>query len=163
MDEHDLLEQQKRVRTSVFICVWIFLEALWHLNALFLRWVPPLYLKHKIEAQIPPLSFCQAAVLLEQERQDMVKMVVPQGMVSTIGGMPTLLWTANISKYQNKNIPCIFASGMDPHAPLPPGVSMLPAQKQRIPPPPGEDGREVKEFYSQSHPIKQQVTKTCSL
>eukprot|EP00066_Takifugu_rubripes_P028385 XP_011617651.1 PREDICTED: splicing factor 3B subunit 2 [Takifugu rubripes] len=70
MDEHDLLEQQKR-----------------------------------------------AAVLLEQERQDMVKMVGPQGMVSTIGGM-------------------------DPRAPLPPGVSMLPAQKQRIPPPPGEDGRE---------------------
>lgn len=30
-------------------------------------------------------SVCQAAVLLEQERQEMVQMVGPQGMVSTIG------------------------------------------------------------------------------
>lgn len=28
--------------------------------------------------------------MLEQERQDMVQIVGPQGMVSTIGGMPTL-------------------------------------------------------------------------
>uniref|UniRef100_A0A3Q2UNX0 Splicing factor 3b, subunit 2 n=1 Tax=Fundulus heteroclitus TaxID=8078 RepID=A0A3Q2UNX0_FUNHE len=32
--------------------------------------------------------------------------------------------------------------GMDPRGPLPPGVSMLP-QKQRVPPPPGEDNKEV--------------------
>uniref|UniRef100_A0A671V9B5 Splicing factor 3b, subunit 2 n=1 Tax=Sparus aurata TaxID=8175 RepID=A0A671V9B5_SPAAU len=33
-------------------------------------------------------------------------------------------------------------SGMDSRAPLPPGVSMMPTQKQRVPPPPGEDIRE---------------------
>ncbi|KAK9524897.1 hypothetical protein VZT92_017261 [Zoarces viviparus] len=33
--------------------------------------------------------------------------------------------------------------GMDPRGPLPPGVSMMPTQKQRVPPPPGEDNREV--------------------
>lgn len=42
------------------ICLYLCLnvtifEALWHLNALFLCSVPPLYLKRKIEAQIPPL------------------------------------------------------------------------------------------------------------
>lgn len=31
-------------------------------------------------------------MLLEQERQEMVKMVGPQGMVSTIGGMLTLFF-----------------------------------------------------------------------
>ncbi|KAK1889905.1 Splicing factor 3B subunit 2 [Dissostichus eleginoides] len=33
--------------------------------------------------------------------------------------------------------------GMDPRGPLPPGVSMMPTQKQRVPPPPGEDNREA--------------------
>lgn len=33
---------------------------------------------------------------------------------------------------------------MDPRGPLPPGVSMLPL-KQRVPPPPGEDSKEVNE------------------
>lgn len=37
-------------------------------------------------------SVCQAAVLLEQERQEMVQMVGPQGMVSTIGGKRALLF-----------------------------------------------------------------------
>lgn len=37
-------------------------------------------------------SIYQAAVLLEQERQEMVQMVGPQGMVGTIGGMRTLLF-----------------------------------------------------------------------
>lgn len=41
-----------------------------------------------------------------------------------------------------------FFSGLDPRAPLPPGVSMLPTQKQRVPPPPGEDNREVdRQFF----------------
>lgn len=40
----------------LYFCLNVtFLEALWHLNAPFLSWVPPLYLKCKIEAQIPPL------------------------------------------------------------------------------------------------------------
>uniref|UniRef100_A0AAQ4S716 Splicing factor 3b, subunit 2 n=1 Tax=Gasterosteus aculeatus aculeatus TaxID=481459 RepID=A0AAQ4S716_GASAC len=36
-----------------------------------------------------------------------------------------------------------LSAGMDPRGPLPPGVSMMPTQKQRVPPPPGEDNREV--------------------
>ncbi|XP_034532545.1 splicing factor 3B subunit 2 [Notolabrus celidotus] len=58
----------------------------------------------------------QAAVMMEQERhQEMVKMQGARGMpiVSAIRG------------------------------PLPPGVSMMPIQKQRVPPPPGEDSREM--------------------
>lgn len=63
----------------------------------------------------------QAAVLLEQERQqEMAKMGGPRSM-PTVSPM----------------------RGIDPRAPLPPGVSMLPTQKQRVPPPPGEDNREV--------------------
>ena len=34
--------------------------------------------------------------------------------------------------------------GMDPRGPLPPGVNMMSSQRQRLAPPPGEDGR--KEF-----------------
>uniref|UniRef100_A0A8D2ZRZ6 Splicing factor 3b, subunit 2 n=1 Tax=Scophthalmus maximus TaxID=52904 RepID=A0A8D2ZRZ6_SCOMX len=62
----------------------------------------------------------RAAVLLEQERQqEMVKMG-PRSMP-----------------------PMSTMRGMDPRGPLPPGVSMLPIQKMRVPPPPGEDNREV--------------------
>ncbi|XP_070849798.1 splicing factor 3B subunit 2 [Chaetodon trifascialis] len=62
----------------------------------------------------------RAAVLLEQERQqEMAKM----------GG--------------SRAIPPVSTMrGLDPRAPLPPGVSMMPTQKQRVPPPPGEDNRE---------------------
>ncbi|XP_035531443.1 splicing factor 3B subunit 2 isoform X1 [Morone saxatilis] len=63
----------------------------------------------------------RAAVMLEQERQqEMVNMGGPRSM-------PTVS----------------VMRGMDPRAPLPPGVSMLPIQKQRVPPPPGEDNREA--------------------
>ncbi|XP_041636150.1 splicing factor 3B subunit 2 isoform X2 [Cheilinus undulatus] len=66
----------------------------------------------------------QAAVLLEQERQqEMVKMQQAPGARS----MPTVS----------------TIRGIDPRGPLPPGVSMLPVQKQRVPPPPGEDNREL--------------------
>ncbi|TKS93039.1 Splicing factor 3B subunit 2 [Collichthys lucidus] len=62
----------------------------------------------------------RAAVLLEQERQqEMANMGGPRSM-PTVTPM----------------------RGIDPRAPLPPGVSMLPTQKQRVPPPPGEDNRE---------------------
>uniref|UniRef100_A0A7N8WSR3 Splicing factor 3b, subunit 2 n=1 Tax=Mastacembelus armatus TaxID=205130 RepID=A0A7N8WSR3_9TELE len=65
----------------------------------------------------------QAAVLLEQERQqEMAKMQGP-------GSRPMP--------------PVSTVRGLDPRGPLPPGVSMLPTQKQRVPPPPGEDNREV--------------------
>lgn len=37
----------------------------------------------------------------------------------------------------------VVSVGLDPRGPLPPGVSMLPIQKQRVPPPPGEDSREA--------------------
>ncbi|MED6274507.1 Splicing factor 3B subunit 2 [Characodon lateralis] len=57
----------------------------------------------------------QAAVMLEQERhQEMAKM-------------------------QTRSMP----SAGDARGPLPPGVTMLPPQKQRVPPPPGEDNKEV--------------------
>ncbi|MEQ2304133.1 Splicing factor 3B subunit 2, partial [Ameca splendens] len=57
----------------------------------------------------------QAAVMLEQERhQEMAKM-------------------------QTRSMP----SAGDVRGPLPPGVTMLPPQKQRVPPPPGEDNKEV--------------------
>ncbi|XP_065806840.1 splicing factor 3B subunit 2 isoform X2 [Labrus bergylta] len=66
----------------------------------------------------------QAAVMLEQERrQEMVKMQPGPGARS----MPTVS----------------IMRGLDPRGPLPPGVSMMPVQKQRVPPPPGEDNREA--------------------
>ncbi|XP_038587603.1 LOW QUALITY PROTEIN: splicing factor 3B subunit 2 [Micropterus salmoides] len=65
----------------------------------------------------------RAAVLLEQERQEMVKMGGGRAMPPAMRGL-------------------VFA-GLDPRGPLPPGVSMLPTQKQRVPPPPGEDNREA--------------------
>ncbi|XP_029943851.1 splicing factor 3B subunit 2 [Salarias fasciatus] len=62
----------------------------------------------------------RAAVLLEQERQqEMAKM------------QPRSLPTATLIR------------GLDPRGPLPPGVTMLPTQKQRVPPPPGEDNRDL--------------------
>ncbi|XP_029382308.1 splicing factor 3B subunit 2 isoform X1 [Echeneis naucrates] len=65
----------------------------------------------------------RAAVLLEQERQqEMAKMQGPGPRA-----MP----------------PVSAVRGLDPRGPLPPGVSMLPTQKQRVPPPPGEDNREA--------------------
>ncbi|KAM7366421.1 hypothetical protein PAMP_015859 [Pampus punctatissimus] len=64
----------------------------------------------------------QAAVLMEQERQqEMAKM----------GPGPRAM------------APGSAVRGMDPRGPLPPGVTMLPSQKQRVPPPPGEDNREA--------------------
>nr|XP_046235943.1 splicing factor 3B subunit 2 isoform X1 [Scatophagus argus] len=62
----------------------------------------------------------RAAVLLEQERQQ---------EMAKIGGARAMP-------------PVSAVRGVDPRAPLPPGVSMLPTQKQRVPPPPGEDSRE---------------------
>uniref|UniRef100_A0A669DTS6 Splicing factor 3b, subunit 2 n=2 Tax=Oreochromis TaxID=8139 RepID=A0A669DTS6_ORENI len=59
--------------------------------------------------------FCQfAAVLLEQERQQ------------------------EMAKMQPRSMPTVTPI----RGPLPPGVSMLPVQKHRVPPPPGEDNRE---------------------
>lgn len=63
----------------------------------------------------------RAAVLLEQERQhEMAK----------IGG-PRLL------------PPLGPGRGLDLRTPLPPGVSLLPNHKPRVPPPPGEDNRDM--------------------
>lgn len=47
-----------------------------------------------------------------------------------------------------------LSAGMDPRGPLPPGVSMMPTQKQRVPPPPGEDNREVLFFFTLTMSIK---------
>ncbi|XP_061566330.1 splicing factor 3B subunit 2 isoform X2 [Cololabis saira] len=61
----------------------------------------------------------RAAVLLEQERQQ------------------------EMAKMQPGPMNPIRVSVLDPRGPLPPGVSILPPQKQRVPPPPGEDNREM--------------------
>lgn len=57
----------------------------------------------------------RAAVLLEQERQQ------------------------EMAKMQPRSMPIVTPI----RGPLPPGVTMLPVQKQRVPPPPGEDNRET--------------------
>lgn len=62
----------------------------------------------------------------------MVSCKVLQLLFSVYNQTQNVTWPVN----------CLFL-GLDPRAPLPPGVSMLPAQKQRVPPPPGEDNREV--------------------
>ncbi|XP_015259200.1 PREDICTED: splicing factor 3B subunit 2 [Cyprinodon variegatus] len=59
----------------------------------------------------------QAAVMLEQ--QEMVQMQTRS--MTSVGEVRAL----------------------DPRGPLPPGVTMLPPQKQRVPPPPGEDNKEI--------------------
>ncbi|XP_054656201.1 splicing factor 3B subunit 2 isoform X3 [Dunckerocampus dactyliophorus] len=67
----------------------------------------------------------RAAVLMEQERQqEMVHM--QQGPVGR--ALPPV---------------STVRMGLDPRGPLPPGVSMLPSQRQRVPPPPGDDNREA--------------------
>uniref|UniRef100_A0A4W6DAI9 Splicing factor 3b, subunit 2 n=1 Tax=Lates calcarifer TaxID=8187 RepID=A0A4W6DAI9_LATCA len=72
------------------------------------------------------VSHLRAAVLLEQERQqEMAKM--PRAMPAVRG----------------IHLQTVFCIGLDPRGPLPPGVTMMPTQKQRVPPPPGEDNREA--------------------
>lgn len=86
----------------------------------------------------------RAAVLLEQERQqEMAKMQGPDPRA-----MP----------------PVSTVRGLDPHGPLPPGVSMLPTQKQRVPPPPpGEDSRENEEVSVSGPKIPQVLEKILQL
>ncbi|XP_047461013.1 splicing factor 3B subunit 2 [Mugil cephalus] len=60
----------------------------------------------------------RAAVLLEQERQQEMAKMQPRAMAP---------------------VTAVRITGLDPRGPLPPGVTMLPTQKQRVPPPPGED------------------------
>uniref|UniRef100_A0A3B4TZG1 Splicing factor 3b, subunit 2 n=1 Tax=Seriola dumerili TaxID=41447 RepID=A0A3B4TZG1_SERDU len=71
-----------------------------------------------------------AAVLLEQERQ--------QEMAKMQGPGPRAMPPVSAVRI-----------GLDPRGPLPPGVSMMPTQKQRVPPPPGEDNRETSFIHSQ--------------
>ncbi|KAL6118429.1 sf3b2 [Pungitius sinensis] len=63
----------------------------------------------------------RAAMVLQQEERAKHQMMEQQEMVTMHMGA---------------------VRGMDPRGPLPPGVSMMPTQKQRVPPPPGEDNRE---------------------
>uniref|UniRef100_A0A096LSB9 Splicing factor 3b, subunit 2 n=1 Tax=Poecilia formosa TaxID=48698 RepID=A0A096LSB9_POEFO len=77
----------------------------------------------------------QAAVMMEQERQqEMVKM-------------------------QTRSLPTV----LDPRGPLPPGVTMLPPQKQRVPPPPGEDNKENEEVSVGGPKIPQVLEKILQL
>uniref|UniRef100_A0A673BB98 PSP proline-rich domain-containing protein n=1 Tax=Sphaeramia orbicularis TaxID=375764 RepID=A0A673BB98_9TELE len=56
-----------------------------------------------------------------------------------------------------------LCAGIDPRGPLPPGVSMLPTQKQRVPPPPGEDNRENEEVSVSGPKIPQALEKILQL
>ncbi|KAM4611815.1 splicing factor 3B subunit 2 isoform 2-T2 [Polymixia lowei] len=76
----------------------------------------------------------RAAVLLEHERQQELAKLQPGPRVTDPGSRPPLIPSMP---------PINTMRGLDPRGPLPPGVSMLPSQRQRVPPPPGEDGREV--------------------
>uniref|UniRef100_A0A4W6DA61 Splicing factor 3b, subunit 2 n=1 Tax=Lates calcarifer TaxID=8187 RepID=A0A4W6DA61_LATCA len=78
----------------------------------------------------------RAAVLLEQERQ--------QEMAKMPRAMPAV-------------------RGLDPRGPLPPGVTMMPTQKQRVPPPPGEDNRESEEVSVSGPKIPQALEKILQL
>uniref|UniRef100_A0A3Q0QR35 Splicing factor 3b, subunit 2 n=1 Tax=Amphilophus citrinellus TaxID=61819 RepID=A0A3Q0QR35_AMPCI len=75
----------------------------------------------------------KAAVLLEQERQQEMAKMQPRSMptVTPLRGLLVI--------YLNKLL-MLFTACVS--GPLPPGVTMLPVQKQRVPPPPGEDSRE---------------------
>ncbi|KAJ8007532.1 hypothetical protein DPEC_G00095000 [Dallia pectoralis] len=76
----------------------------------------------------------RAAVMLEHERQqqEMVKMQHPGPRMSDPGSRPPGVMP---SMMRNLN-----SGGLNPP---PPGMSMMPTQRQRVPPPPGEDAREV--------------------
>ncbi|XP_030636702.1 splicing factor 3B subunit 2 [Chanos chanos] len=77
----------------------------------------------------------QAAVLLEQERQQELAKMQPGPRAPDTGSRPNLL----------PPIPPLNPMrAMTPSGPPPPGVSMVtqPSQRQRVPPPPGEDTRE---------------------
>ncbi|XP_062300539.1 splicing factor 3B subunit 2 isoform X2 [Scomber scombrus] len=71
--------------------------------------------------QQSPSFVYQAAVMMEQERQQEMAKMGPGRAMPPMSAM----------------------RGMDPRGPLPPGVTMMPSQKQRVPPPPGEDSREA--------------------
>lgn len=83
----------------------------------------------------------RAAVLLEHERQqqEMVKMqqggVPPGPRMSDPGSRPSLMPPGMPPLSSMRGV------GVNPSGPPPPGVSMM--QRQRVPPPPGEDAREV--------------------
>ncbi|XP_040035562.1 splicing factor 3B subunit 2 isoform X2 [Gasterosteus aculeatus] len=72
----------------------------------------------------------RAAMVLQQEERAKHQMMEQQEMVTMHQGTRAMT-------------PMGAVRGMDPRGPLPPGVSMMPTQKQRVPPPPGEDNREV--------------------
>ncbi|XP_056431635.1 splicing factor 3B subunit 2 [Gadus chalcogrammus] len=75
----------------------------------------------------------RAAVLLEHERQQQMAKIHSGPGGPDMGPRPPMMSSMS---------PGNPMRGMDPRGPLPPGVSMMPTQRQRVPPPPGEDGRE---------------------
>ncbi|XP_056158043.1 splicing factor 3B subunit 2 isoform X2 [Lampris incognitus] len=80
----------------------------------------------------------RAAVLLEHERQqELAKM--QQGP----GPAPRVPDPSIRPPGMSPLPPVNTVRGMDQRAPLPPGVTMMPSQRQRVPPPPGEDSRET--------------------
>ena len=77
----------------------------------------------------------RAAVLLEHERQQQMAKIHAGLPGPEMGARPPMM---------SAMPPGNPMRGMDPRGPLPPGVNMMPSQRQRVAPPPGEDGR--KEF-----------------
>uniref|UniRef100_A0A3P8PY14 SAP domain-containing protein n=1 Tax=Astatotilapia calliptera TaxID=8154 RepID=A0A3P8PY14_ASTCA len=78
----------------------------------------------------------KAAVLLEQERQHEMAKMQPRSMPTVTPIRGEFKRVLNNTKFFCLIIIlCVLG-------PLPPGVSMLPVQKHRVPPPPGEDNRE---------------------
>ena len=77
----------------------------------------------------------RATVLLEHERQQQMAKIHAGLPRPEMGARPPMMSAMS---------PDNPIRGMDPRGPLPPGVNMMSSQRQRLAPPPGEDGR--KEF-----------------
>lgn len=99
-------------------------------------------------------------MLLEQERQHEMAKMQPRSMPTVTPIRGEFKRVLNNTKCYIMNLKYIFLISfflLKRHilgvfcliiilcvlGPLPPGVSMLPVQKHRVPPPPGEDNREV--------------------
>ena len=83
----------------------------------------------------------QTGVLLSKPNDD--KSMGSQQMAKTHAGLPGPEMGAR-PPMMSAMSPDNPIKGMDPRGPLPPGVNMMSSQRQRLAPPPGEDGR--KEF-----------------
>ncbi|CAL8240306.1 unnamed protein product [Merluccius merluccius] len=98
----------------------------------------------------------RAAVLLEHERQQQMAKIHAGPPGPEMGARPPMM-SAMPPGNPMRGV-C-----MDPRGPLPPGVNMMPSQRQRVPPPPGEDGREGEESSVAGPKIPQALEKILQL